>query len=88
MCGDTKNIICREVMRFFPCFDKSSCSGILGDLSRHEDSRETDPLACAQAGKQTARSRGQERSGHHAADSSDLFLISAMRARRTDHVAC
>lgn len=60
----------------FLCFDKSPCSGILGDLSRHDDGRETDPLACARAGKQTARSRGQERSGHHAADSSDLFLIS------------
>lgn len=44
------------------------------------------PLHVAQAGKQTARSRGQERSGHHAADSSDLFLISAMRAR--PHRSC
>lgn len=27
----------------FLCFDKSSCPGILGDLSRHDDGRETDP---------------------------------------------
>lgn len=69
-------------------FDESSCSGILRDLSQHDNGRETDPLACARPGEQTARSRGQERSGHHAADSSDLFLISVMRACHTDHVAC
>lgn len=87
MCCDTKNIICQELMLFHR-FDMSSCSGILGDLSRHDDGRETDPLACAQACKQTAGSRGQEHSGHHAADSSDLFLIWGTRAGHTDHVAC
>ncbi len=87
MCCDTKTIICQQLMLFL-CFDMSSCSGILGDLSRHDDGRETDPRACDRAGEQTAGSRGQEHSGHHAADSSDLFLISATGARHTDHVAC
>lgn len=72
----------------FLCSDKSSCSGIFGDLSQSEDGSEIDPLACARTGQQSARSRGQKSPGHHAADSSDLFLIQAMRASHTDHVAC
>lgn len=39
-------------------------------------------------GEQTARSRGQERLGHHAAVNSNWCLISVMRTRHTDHVAC
>lgn len=87
MCCDTKNIICQERMLVFALTSLHVLAswGICHGMTT---AGRQIPLACAQASKQTARSRGQERSGHHAADSSDLFLISVMRAYHTDHVAC
>lgn len=82
-----KNIICQEPM-LFSALTSLHVLASWGDLSQSEDGSEIDPLACARTGQQSAWSRGQESPGHHAADSSDLFLIQAMRASHTDHVAC
>lgn len=73
----------------FPALTSRHVLASWGDLSRHGDGREADST-CMCSGRQTDcwKCRGQERSGHHTADSSDLFLISPTKARRTDRAAC
>lgn len=62
---------------------------VVVDLSQHDDGEgDRSPSHAPGPANKLLGSRGQERLGHHAADSSDLFLISVMRARHTDHVAC